>query len=267
MAISSSQAHWHHSIKSTIGCPFLVGNSARFRSLASPCLLIVWWLFLTVVVPFEGLPFFKDCFIALIRPSGVRSPLWKWKQLFRQANQTITLIEIRFISCGEYKTRINFLLSFSVISPLSAMLSIVLIGAALLTQLLWSPVVGENLPGRPEWMAAFGPPSGHPTAPSKRRPNFVQPLGSTHIVMRRWAKKMRKPECAECEQLFKEYSAAVFAHVKIDSRMKMADLRDDVTDDLHRDHKAATEGRKGAQRRLNEHEATHSDAGAASGMA
>src|ERR1022692_1071789 len=28
-------------------------------------------------------------------------------------------------------------------------------------------------------MAAFGPPLGHPAAPSKRRPNSVQPLGST----------------------------------------------------------------------------------------
>jgi hypothetical protein len=28
-------------------------------------------------------------------------------------------------------------------------------------------------------MAAFGPPPDHPAAPSKRRPNFVQPLGST----------------------------------------------------------------------------------------
>jgi len=28
-------------------------------------------------------------------------------------------------------------------------------------------------------MAAFGPPPGHPAAPSKRRPNSVQPLGST----------------------------------------------------------------------------------------
>ena len=28
-------------------------------------------------------------------------------------------------------------------------------------------------------MAAFGPPLGFPAAPSKRRPKFVQPLGST----------------------------------------------------------------------------------------
>src|ERR1019366_5212238 len=28
-------------------------------------------------------------------------------------------------------------------------------------------------------MAAFGPPPGHTAAPSKSRPNFVQPLGST----------------------------------------------------------------------------------------
>ena len=34
----------------------------------------------------------------------------------------------------------------------------------------------------PEWMAAFGPPLGYPAAPSKRRPNFVQPLGSTSPV-------------------------------------------------------------------------------------
>src|SRR5512143_96857 len=31
-------------------------------------------------------------------------------------------------------------------------------------------------------MAAFGPPLGHPAAPSKRRPNFVQPLGSISPV-------------------------------------------------------------------------------------
>jgi CRP-like cAMP-binding protein len=30
-------------------------------------------------------------------------------------------------------------------------------------------------------MAASGPPPGHPVAPSKRRLNFVQPLGSTSI--------------------------------------------------------------------------------------
>jgi hypothetical protein len=46
----------------------------------------------------------------------------------------------------------------------------------------------------------------------------------------------------------------------------MAELRDDVTDEMRREHKAVTENRKGTQRRLNEHEATHSDAGAASGM-
>jgi hypothetical protein len=43
-------------------------------------------------------------------------------------------------------------------------------------------------------------------------------------------------------------------------------LRDDVTDELHRQHKAATQKRKDTQRRLNDHEATHSDAGAASGV-
>ena len=31
-------------------------------------------------------------------------------------------------------------------------------------------------------MAAFGPPLGHPAAPSKRRPKFVQPLGSTSAL-------------------------------------------------------------------------------------
>src|SRR5437868_4777242 len=33
-------------------------------------------------------------------------------------------------------------------------------------------------------MAAFGPPPGYLAAPSKRRPNFVQPLGSTsHLFL------------------------------------------------------------------------------------
>src|SRR5947207_8328142 len=31
-------------------------------------------------------------------------------------------------------------------------------------------------------MAAFGPPPGYLAAPSKRRPNFVQPLGSTSLL-------------------------------------------------------------------------------------
>src|SRR5690242_5043524 len=31
-------------------------------------------------------------------------------------------------------------------------------------------------------MAAFGPPPGYPAAPSKRRPNFVQRLGSTSSI-------------------------------------------------------------------------------------
>jgi hypothetical protein len=68
---------------------------------------------------------------------------------------------------------------------------------------------------------------------------------------------MRKPGCAECEQLWQEYSAATFEHIKIDSRMKMAELVQDGTAELGRAHDEATQNRAAAQRRIKEHEATH----------
>ena len=76
---------------------------------------------------------------------------------------------------------------------------------------------------------------------------------------------MRRPGCAECEQLWQEYSAATFEHVKIDSQMKMAELAQDVTVPLRREHQAAAQKREDAQRRMKEHEVTHAEGGA-SGM-
>ncbi len=76
---------------------------------------------------------------------------------------------------------------------------------------------------------------------------------------------MRKPGCAECERLWEEYSAATFEHVNIDSRMKMAELRQELTVALSREDHAATQKLESAQRRLREHEATHAESGA-SGM-
>ena len=76
---------------------------------------------------------------------------------------------------------------------------------------------------------------------------------------------MRKPGCAECEYLWKEYSAATFEHVNIDSQMKMAQLRQDVTVELKRKHEAATRKREAAQRLLKEHEVAH-DGGDGPGM-
>jgi hypothetical protein len=70
---------------------------------------------------------------------------------------------------------------------------------------------------------------------------------------------MRKSGCAECEHLWEEYSAATFEHVNIDSRMKMAQLRQDVTVEVSSQHEAATQKRETAQRRLKEHEATHAE--------
>ena len=76
---------------------------------------------------------------------------------------------------------------------------------------------------------------------------------------------MRKPGCSECEQLFQEYSAAVFEQVKVEGRMKMAQLRDDGTDALGRENETLRKKREEAQRRLKEHEAAHADGGLASG--
>ena len=78
---------------------------------------------------------------------------------------------------------------------------------------------------------------------------------------------MRKPGCAECEQLFQKYSTAVFEHVKVDGRMKMAQLRPEVTVKLSREHRTAAQKREEAQRWLKEHEATHADGTRATGMA
>src|SRR5437763_1855210 len=55
---------------------------------------------------------------------------------------------------------------------------------------------------------------------------------------------MRKPGCAECEQLFQEYSSATFAHVIIENRVKMAELRQEVTVALSRDCHTATHKRE-----------------------
>ena len=57
---------------------------------------------------------------------------------------------------------------------------------------------------------------------------------------------MRQPGCAECEQLWQDYTAATFEHVNIDSRMKMAELRQDVGVTLTKAHAAAAEKREAA---------------------
>ena len=55
---------------------------------------------------------------------------------------------------------------------------------------------------------------------------------------------MRQPGCAECEELWEDYTAATFEHVNIDSRMKMAELRQDVSETLTKAHDAAAEKRE-----------------------
>jgi hypothetical protein len=72
---------------------------------------------------------------------------------------------------------------------------------------------------------------------------------------------MRKPGCAECEQLWQEYSAATFEHVKIEGRMKMAELVQDGTAELSRAHSEATQRREDVQQRVKQHEATHAEGG------
>jgi len=68
---------------------------------------------------------------------------------------------------------------------------------------------------------------------------------------------MRKSGCTECEQLWHEYSAATFEHVRIEGRKKLAELGQDVTPELSRAHSEATKRRDDAQQRMREHEATH----------
>ena len=72
---------------------------------------------------------------------------------------------------------------------------------------------------------------------------------------------MRKSGCAECKHLWEEYSAATFEHVKIDNRMKLAQVRQDVTVALSSRHEAATLKREDALRRLQKHETTHAGGG------
>jgi hypothetical protein len=68
---------------------------------------------------------------------------------------------------------------------------------------------------------------------------------------------MRKPGCEECHRLREEYSNAVFAYVRLDSRMKMTALRDEVDEDLTKNVETAAARRDSALQQFRDHEATH----------
>ena len=70
---------------------------------------------------------------------------------------------------------------------------------------------------------------------------------------------MQRPACVECERLWQQYSSATFEHVNIDNRMKIAELRGDVSAELRGAHETPTQKREDAQRLMKEHEATHAE--------
>jgi len=70
---------------------------------------------------------------------------------------------------------------------------------------------------------------------------------------------MSKPSCDECERRRQAYGDAVFDYVKLDSRLKMAILRDDseTVTELSKRVAAAEMRRDAALRRFREHETSH----------
>ena len=71
---------------------------------------------------------------------------------------------------------------------------------------------------------------------------------------------MRVRECPECERLWKEYTDATFAFVKISRKTRMAQLRQEsveVMARLREGLEAAAHRRDAAQARLKQHEAIH----------
>jgi hypothetical protein len=65
--------------------------------------------------------------------------------------------------------------------------------------------------------------------------------------------------CEECEVLREEYSNAVFAYVRLDSRLKMAVLRNEVeaVPELTSQVEAAVARRDSALQHLQIHQSTH----------
>jgi hypothetical protein len=79
---------------------------------------------------------------------------------------------------------------------------------------------------------------------------------------------MTKPDCDECDRLWEEYGTAVLALVRLDSRLKMVTLRNEVeaVAQLTRSVEAAVALRDLALQRFREHHATHPFAASAAGM-
>jgi cytochrome c len=76
---------------------------------------------------------------------------------------------------------------------------------------------------------------------------------------------MRKPGvCRVRAAMGRVRRAAMFEHMNMDSRMKMADLRLDGSAALSRAHYAATQQREAAQQGLKEYEAAHATGRASS---
>ena len=68
---------------------------------------------------------------------------------------------------------------------------------------------------------------------------------------------MRKPKCAECKRLWEDYTAATFVYARVDSKLKMAVLRDDVIDELMQSFDTAYQRRDAALERFQQHEGSH----------
>ena len=71
---------------------------------------------------------------------------------------------------------------------------------------------------------------------------------------------MRVSGCGECERLWDEYTDATFAFVKLDTQVKMAQLRQEsleVMARLKESVEAAAHDRDAALARLKQHEVTH----------
>jgi len=71
--------------------------------------------------------------------------------------------------------------------------------------------------------------------------------------------RRRMPDCQECDYLREEYGNAVFDYVRLDSRMKMAVLRNEVEAlaELTNRVEAAVARRDLALQRFREHKTTH----------
>lgn len=71
--------------------------------------------------------------------------------------------------------------------------------------------------------------------------------------------RMRAPSCQECTQLLIDYSAAVFEHVKLEGRLKLAAMRYEAGQYRPAAHatEVAADKRAAAQKKMKEHKALH----------